>query len=72
MLSMVSRMPGREVDAAPADLVELLTATSRRVSRAAAAALAEDARLRLTHLALDHGQPNAKYIRLDDLFVAGG
>jgi len=42
VLSMVSRMPGREVDAAPADLVELLTATSRRVSRAAAAALAED------------------------------
>ncbi|WP_138731485.1 MarR family winged helix-turn-helix transcriptional regulator [Modestobacter excelsi] len=38
-------MPGREVDtsAAPrADLVELLTATSRRVSRAVAGALAED------------------------------
>jgi DNA-binding MarR family transcriptional regulator len=42
---MVSRMPGRDVEAvAPgrADLVELLTATSRRVSRAVAAALAED------------------------------
>jgi DNA-binding MarR family transcriptional regulator len=43
---MVSRMPGRDVDdvAAPSrpDLVELLTATSRRVSRAVAAALAED------------------------------
>jgi DNA-binding MarR family transcriptional regulator len=38
-------MPGREVDTAVApraDLVELLTATSRRVSRAVAAALAED------------------------------
>jgi DNA-binding MarR family transcriptional regulator len=38
-------MPGREVDTAVApraDLVELLTATSRRVSRAVAGALAED------------------------------
>jgi DNA-binding MarR family transcriptional regulator len=42
---MVSGMPGRDVDAtttAPADLVELLTATSRRVERAVATALAED------------------------------
>jgi DNA-binding MarR family transcriptional regulator len=42
---MVSRMPGREIAAAAAtrpDLVELLTATSRRVSRAVSAALAED------------------------------
>jgi DNA-binding MarR family transcriptional regulator len=46
---MVSHMPAGEVHAtaaatlAPrADLVELLTATSRRVSRAVAAALAED------------------------------
>jgi DNA-binding MarR family transcriptional regulator len=42
---MVSRMPGPEVDTAASvrpDLVELLTATSRRVSRSVAAALAED------------------------------
>jgi DNA-binding MarR family transcriptional regulator len=42
---MVSRMPGRDVEAvAPSrpDLVELLTATSRRVSRTVSAALAED------------------------------
>ena len=44
-LSMVSRMPGRDVDptaTGAADLVELLTATSRRVERAVSAALAED------------------------------
>jgi DNA-binding MarR family transcriptional regulator len=43
---MVSSMPAGEVDATAApscpDLVELLTATSRRVSRAVSAALAED------------------------------
>jgi DNA-binding MarR family transcriptional regulator len=42
---MVSRMPGRDVEtAAPSrpDLIELLTATSRRVSRSVSAALAED------------------------------
>jgi DNA-binding MarR family transcriptional regulator len=42
---MVSRMPGRDVEAVPAvrpDLVELLAATSRQVERAVAAALAED------------------------------
>jgi DNA-binding MarR family transcriptional regulator len=42
---MVSRMPGRDVDAVTTgrpDLVELLTATSRRVERAVSAALAED------------------------------
>jgi DNA-binding MarR family transcriptional regulator len=42
---MVSRMPGPEVDTVASvrpDLVELLTATSRRVSRSVAVALAED------------------------------
>jgi DNA-binding MarR family transcriptional regulator len=41
---MVSRMSGREVAAAPprTDLVDLLTATSRRVSRVVSVALAED------------------------------
>jgi DNA-binding MarR family transcriptional regulator len=42
---MVSRMPGRDVEAVTTgrpDLVELLTATSRRVERAVSAALAED------------------------------
>jgi DNA-binding MarR family transcriptional regulator len=42
---MVSRMPGRDVEAVATgrpDLVELLTATSRRVERAVSAALAED------------------------------
>jgi DNA-binding MarR family transcriptional regulator len=42
---MVSRMPGREVEAVATgrpDLVELLTATSRRVERAVSAVLAED------------------------------
>jgi DNA-binding MarR family transcriptional regulator len=42
---MVSRMPAGEVDTAAVprpDLVELLSATTRRVSRAVASALAED------------------------------
>ena len=41
-MSMVSRMPRREVETGRADLVELLTATSRQVERAVAAALGED------------------------------